>query len=191
MSELNHIKGIIGGTVSIGRFVVNDYTLTIAEIEDGYRLTIQRGSEAQTADLQSLSPEDIATIREAEQGRADAEALRVLAEDARAAAEEARQAGYEAATRAAEAAAAKANEVGDKLSTVAVDVAMLDPADSPTAEVVQTEDSTTIHLGIPQSRLAYATFDVDPETMELRMHDPDNFAAVAFELNDGNLEVVI
>lgn len=65
MSELNQVRGIIGGTVSIGRFVVNDYTLTISEIEDGYRLTIQRGSEVQTADLRSLSREEIATLRAA------------------------------------------------------------------------------------------------------------------------------
>ena len=65
MSELNQVRGIIGGTVSIGRFVVNDYTLTISEIEDGYRLTIQRGSETQSADLRSLSREEIATLRAA------------------------------------------------------------------------------------------------------------------------------
>lgn len=90
MSDL--VKGVIGGTVSVGRFVVNEYVLTVSEIEDGYRLTVQKGTEVQTADLQSLSPEEIETIRAAEQGRVDAEALRALAENARAAAEAQREA---------------------------------------------------------------------------------------------------
>lgn len=75
MSEQNQVRGIIGGTVSLGRYVVNDYTLTISEIEDGYRLTIQRGSETQTADLISLKPEELAELREAaESAEAAAEA---------------------------------------------------------------------------------------------------------------------
>ena len=65
MSEQNQVRGIIGGTVSLGRYVVNDYTLTISEIEDGCRLTIQRGSEVQTVDLRSLTPEEIAELRAA------------------------------------------------------------------------------------------------------------------------------
>lgn len=105
MSDL--VKGVIGGTVSVGRFVVNEYALTVSEIEDGYRLTVQKGTEVQTADLQSLSPEEIETIRAAEQGRVDAEALRALAENARAAAETQREAA-EAAREAAEGARANA-----------------------------------------------------------------------------------
>jgi len=101
------VKGVIGGTVSVGRFVVNEYVLTVSEIEDGYRLTVQKGTEVQTADLQSLSPEEIETIRAAEQGRVDAEALRALAENARAAAETQREAA-EAAREAAEGARANA-----------------------------------------------------------------------------------
>lgn len=56
------VRGSINGTVSIGRFVVNDYTLTISEIDDGYRLTIQRGSDAQSADIRSLSADEVATL---------------------------------------------------------------------------------------------------------------------------------
>ena len=185
------VRGSINGTVSIGRFVVNDYTLTISEIDDGYRLTIERGSEVQTADLQSLSVEDIETIRNAEAGRVSAEELRVLAENARAAAETQRQTDFSEAIEASQAAAELANEVGNKLSSVDMTVTMLEPAEQPVAEVVQTEDSTTFNLSIPQSRVAYATFEVDPETMELEMHEPDRFTDISFELNDGNLEVVI
>lgn len=50
------LRGTLGaaslsGTLSTGSVVVNDYAISIAPIEGGYRLTITRGSEVQTLDV--------------------------------------------------------------------------------------------------------------------------------------------
>lgn len=51
--------GIIGATVAIGQYIVNDYVITIAPVEDdyGYTMTITRGSDTQTVTLYGLSTE--------------------------------------------------------------------------------------------------------------------------------------
>lgn len=191
--------GIIGATIAIGNAVLNDYYLTVTEITDGYRLTIRRGTEEQVIDVYSLSEEEIATIREAEQGRVDAEALRVIAENARkdaetarAAAEQSRERDTRAAIAAAEEATEHAQTVSDRISEVDMTVEMLEPTADPTAEVTQTDHKTTFALGIPKSNIAYGTFEVEQDTMELVLHSPEKFPDIDFSLNDnGMLEVNI
>jgi hypothetical protein len=87
--------------------------------------------------------------------------------------------------------AASAKMVADKLAEIELEVEMLAPSAEATADVEQTENSTTFKLGIPRSNLSYATFEVD-ENMELLMHCPDGYDGVLFALNDnGELEVEI
>ena len=93
----------LNATVTTGKFVLNDYTLEVSEIEDGYRLTITKGADVQIIDFLSMSEEELEIIRQAEAGRVSAEELRELAEQAREGAEAAREAG-EAARNAGEAA---------------------------------------------------------------------------------------
>lgn len=50
------LRGTLGaaslsGALSAGSVVVNDYTISIAAIDGGHRLTIARGSEVQTLDI--------------------------------------------------------------------------------------------------------------------------------------------
>ena len=50
------LRGTLGaaslsGALSTGSVVVNDYAISIATIDGGYRLTITRGSEVQTMDI--------------------------------------------------------------------------------------------------------------------------------------------
>lgn len=49
--------GIIGATIGIGQYIVNDYVITIAETEGdyGYTMTITRGTETQTVTLYGLT----------------------------------------------------------------------------------------------------------------------------------------
>lgn len=60
MSAVNisaaQLQGTLGaaslsGALSAGSVVVNDYTISIAPIDGGHRLTITRGSEVQTLDI--------------------------------------------------------------------------------------------------------------------------------------------
>jgi len=195
---MSNVTGIIGATIHIGNAVLNDYYLTVTEITDGYRLTIQRGTEEQVIDVFSLSEEEIASIREAEQGRVNAEALRVIAENARqaaeaerVAAEQSRETDTRAAIAAAEAATEYAEEVSDRISEIDMTVEMLEPTAEPTAQVVQTEHKTTFELGIPKSNIAYGTFEVN-NNMELLLHSPEKFPDIDFSLNEnGMLEVTI
>lgn len=62
----DNLTGIIGATVGIGRYVVNDYTITLTAAEDGngYTMTITRGSETQTVTLNGVTPEAYAQIQE-------------------------------------------------------------------------------------------------------------------------------
>lgn len=45
------LRGAVRGEIGVGRYVVNDYVLTLSEIENGYSLEIRKGSEVQTAVL--------------------------------------------------------------------------------------------------------------------------------------------
>ena len=51
--------GIVGATVAIGQYIINDYVITIAPVEGdyGYTMTITRGSDTQTVTLYGLSTE--------------------------------------------------------------------------------------------------------------------------------------
>ena len=97
----------------------------------------------------------------------------------------------ESKASAANTAAGNANAAANRLSGVELDVTMLPPSAEPTADVTQTDTKTTFVLGIPASNLAYATFEVDTDTMELLMHSPDGFSDISFGLNNGELEVSI
>lgn len=41
----------IYGTVSVGTYIVNDYVLTIEETDNGYTLTIKKGTEEQEVSI--------------------------------------------------------------------------------------------------------------------------------------------
>ena len=45
------MANIIGGSIGAGKAILNDYTLGVEDIDGGHRLTITRGSEAQTMDV--------------------------------------------------------------------------------------------------------------------------------------------
>ena len=96
-----------------------------------------------------------------------------------------------ASAGAANTAAGRANTAADRLSGVDLEVTMLPPSSDPTAEVTQTATQTTFKLGFPTSNLAYATFEVETESMELLMHSPDGFDDINFSLNNGVLEVSV
>lgn len=81
-------------------------------------------------------------------------------------------------------AAQEAADTVKRLTDVTLEVEMLPPSAEPTADVTQTETQTTFHFGIPSSNLAYATFEVEAETMSLLMHAPDGFTDIKFSLND-------
>ena len=49
------VNGVVQGQVGVGRHVINDYTLTLTEIDEGYRLEIRRGSETQAVELRGLA----------------------------------------------------------------------------------------------------------------------------------------
>lgn len=56
MSEINNIQstvltpiGNLTGAIGAGSFIVNDYLITINEVENGYLLSITKGSQTQTA----------------------------------------------------------------------------------------------------------------------------------------------
>ena len=42
--------------LSSGSIIVNDYTITLSEIEGGHRLTVKRGGQEQTMDLLDGAP---------------------------------------------------------------------------------------------------------------------------------------
>lgn len=71
------------GNLSVGQYILNDYTLQVSLIEDGYRITITKGSDVQTIDLLSLSEVEISKIRLHESIRKESERERVAAEEAR------------------------------------------------------------------------------------------------------------
>lgn len=56
--------GIIGATVAIGKYIINDYVITIAQAEDeyGYTMTITRGTDTQTVTLYGLTPEQYTSM---------------------------------------------------------------------------------------------------------------------------------
>lgn len=70
----DNIVGIVGatltagerlsGSMGVGRFVVNDYVITLAEAPEGegYTLTIARGSQVQTATLRGMTPEQYEAV---------------------------------------------------------------------------------------------------------------------------------
>lgn len=54
----NNVVGIIGATVGIGQYIINDYVITITEAEGdyGYTMTITKGTQTQTVTLYGLTP---------------------------------------------------------------------------------------------------------------------------------------
>ena len=64
--------GAIVGELGVGRYIINDYTLTITAISNGYQLEIRRGSEVQTVNLLGMSAEEIAAVANDAQAASDA-----------------------------------------------------------------------------------------------------------------------
>lgn len=50
MSEL-FAKGVLHGLIGPGAIILNDYVLTVSDIDGGHRLTIARGNDVQTLDV--------------------------------------------------------------------------------------------------------------------------------------------
>lgn len=50
MSEL-FAKGVLHGLIGPGAIILNDYVLTVSEIDGGHRLTVARGNDVQTLDV--------------------------------------------------------------------------------------------------------------------------------------------
>ena len=77
--------GIIGATVGIGQYIINDYVITLTPIEGdyGYTMTITRGSETQTVTLYGLSTEQYdAMLGYLEQAQAASTAAQTAADAA-------------------------------------------------------------------------------------------------------------
>lgn len=77
--------GIVGATVAIGQYIINDYVITIAEAEGdyGYTMTITRGTDTQTVTLYGLTPEQYnAMLGYLEQAQAAAQSAAGSANDA-------------------------------------------------------------------------------------------------------------
>lgn len=69
------------------RFIVNDYTIVINPVADGYELVVMRGNETQTATIYSLTEAELNQIRDDESARRAAEVAREANESNRVAAE--------------------------------------------------------------------------------------------------------
>jgi hypothetical protein len=81
----DNVIGIIGGTIGIGQYIINDYVITIAESEGeyGYTMTVARGDDVQTISLYGLTPEQYnSMIGYLEQAQAAAQSAAGSASDA-------------------------------------------------------------------------------------------------------------
>lgn len=56
------MANIIGGKIGASSVVVNDYNISIENIEGGHRLKIKRGSEIQNLDVMDGAPGAIQTV---------------------------------------------------------------------------------------------------------------------------------
>ena len=89
----DNVVGIIGATVGIGRYIVNDYVITLAETGegDGYTLEIRRGDQVQSVTLYGMTHEQydrmVGYLAQAQSAAASAQTDRQGAEDARDAAQ--------------------------------------------------------------------------------------------------------
>lgn len=102
--------GIIGATIGIGQYIINDYVITLAETEGdyGYTMTITRGTDTQTVTLYGLTPEQYdAMLGYLEQAQAAARGAQSDAESAGESAQAAEQSAYNAGVNASSAASAK------------------------------------------------------------------------------------
>lgn len=172
----------VGPLIGILRASKDDQVITLATC----RWNVRKGPGDEIADTEDIVPnleELLAKISEMER---QINAANVATGKANTAATNANT-----ATGKANTAADKANTAANRLSSVALDVTMLPPSSDPTAKVTQTATQTTFELGIPTSNLAYATFEVEDNTMELLMHSPDGFGDISFQLNNGVLEVSV
>ena len=50
-NENPQIISLHASDIGIGSYIINDYLLTVAEAENGYTLTIKKGTEVQTASV--------------------------------------------------------------------------------------------------------------------------------------------
>lgn len=154
-------------------------------------------AERATAEADEATERSLAATADAQRATAEADeatqAAKEATENANIATDKANTAadGADESAEAADEATDKANAAANRLSNVELEVETLPPSSDPTASVTQTEDTTTFHLGIPTSNLAYATFWVDDE-MNLIMRSPEGFNDIRFELNDkAELEVFV
>lgn len=131
----DNVVGIIGATVGIGRYIVNDYVITLAETGegDGCTLEIRKGDQVQSVTLYGMTPEQygsmVGYLAQAQSAAASAQADRQGAEgardDAQAAMREALSLAAAAegqASRAEQAAAAAASAGSDAQAAAAAQV---------------------------------------------------------------------
>ena len=80
----------------------------------------------------------------------------------------------------------------DVLQNIAVEVEMVNPSEDPTAKVTQDESQTLWSFSIPNSNVAYATFEVDHTDGCLYMTTPEGLEDIDFQLSDdGEILLII
>ena len=119
------------------------------------------------------------------------ETSRNNAEASRVQAEKTRESEHNTALEASAAQTARAKAAADKLSSVALEIETLPPSADPTGSVTQTANKTTLHLGVPASNFAYATFWINPQTRKMMMRIPDGFTSLTFLIKNRRLVVRI
>lgn len=128
--------GIVGATIGIGQYIVNDYVITIAATEGdyGYTMTITRGTETQTVTLYGLTSEQYDAML------GYLEAAQTAAQSAQSAQESAQN-----AQSAAESAATRAETAAGQITGMTAEAETLAPGSPATASFLD----GVLSLGIP------------------------------------------
>ena len=203
---MSRVQGIIDAVIG-GQVVLNEYTLAVEALEDGYTLTIRNGSQQEALTLKGLGAADLEAIRAAiaaEQGRADAEQAREAAErdretawesiggtiqqamDARDAAQQAAQlASANAAEAVRQAAQQAAQSIPADYSALSRSVGRMD------AELVRTTGKLALR-GTPASanRLdperIYVNCDLNLTTGEIKAPESATYSSFEIEVAPGD-----
>ena len=60
------VVGIVGATIGVGKYIINDYVITLesTESDNGYTMTITKGSDVQTVTLYGATPDALAMMQQ-------------------------------------------------------------------------------------------------------------------------------